>query len=53
MFDIIIITGSNKITLRKFHVKPHRFDKKHMDKGLVEDKLYHIIDQLNEEKLRL
>ena len=40
MFDIISITGSNKISLRKVHVKPHGLDKKYMDKDLVEDKLY-------------
>ena len=46
-----IITSSNNITLRKVCVKPYGFDKIHMDKELIEDKLYQIIDQFNERKI--
>ena len=46
-----IITGSNKITLRKVNVKSNGFDKMYMDKELIEDKLYQIIDQFNERKI--
>ena len=35
-----IITGSNKITLTKVHVKTYGFDNMYMDKDLIEDKLY-------------
>ena len=45
-----IITGSNDITLKKINVKPHGFDKMYMNKELIEDKLYQIIDQFNEIK---
>ena len=46
-----IITGSNNITLRKVIVKPYGCDKMNMDKDLIENKLYHLIDQFNERKL--
>ena len=46
-----IITGSNNITLRKANVKPYGFDKMYMDKDFVEDRLYQIIDQINERKI--
>ena len=46
-----LITGSYSITLRKVNVKPYGFDKMYMDKELIEDKLYQIIDQLNERKI--
>ena len=42
------ITGSNNTTLRKVNLKPYGFDKMYMDKELIEDKLYLIIDQFNE-----
>ena len=42
------ITGSNNITSRKVNVKPYGFEKMYMGKGLIEDKLYKIIDQFNE-----
>ena len=48
---IEIITGSNTIALRKFNVKTYGFDKMYMDKELIEDKLYQIIDQFNEKKI--
>ena len=46
-----LIAGSSNITLRKVIVKPHRFDKLYMDKDLIEDKLYQIINQFNERKI--
>ena len=46
-----LITGSSNIILRKVIVKPHRFDKLYMDKDLIEDKLYQIINQFNERKI--
>ena len=45
-----IITNSNNVTLRKVNVKPYGFDKMHMDKELIEDKLYQIIYHFNERK---
>ena len=46
-----IITGSNNITFRKVNVKPYGFDKIYMDKELIKDKLYQILDQFNERKI--
>ena len=46
-----IITGSKNITLRKFNVKPYVYDKMYMDKDLIEDKHYKLIDQSNERKI--
>ena len=46
-----IITGSNNITLRIVNLKPYRFGKMYIDKELIEDKLYQIIDQFNEWKI--
>ena len=46
-----IMTDSNNITLRKVNVKPYGFDKMYMDKELIEDKSYQIIDQFNERKI--
>ena len=48
-----VIMGSNNITLRKVNIKPYGFDKMFMDKELIENKLYQIIDQFNERKLHL
>ena len=45
-----IITGSNNITLRKVNAKPYRFVKMYMDKELIEDELYQIIDHIQWEK---
>ena len=42
-----IIAGSNNIILRKVNVKLYGFDKMYMDKELIEDKIYQIIDQFN------
>ena len=35
---------------KKINVKPYRFDKMDMNKDLLEDKLYKIIDEFNEIK---
>ena len=43
-----IIIGSNN---RKVNVKPYGFDKMYMNKELIDDKLYQIIDQFNERKI--
>ena len=43
-----IITGSNNITLSKVNVKPYGCDKMYMDKDLIQDKLYQLIDQFSE-----
>ena len=48
-----IMTDSNNITLRKVNVKPYGFDKMYMDKELIEDKSYQIIDHSMKEKLHL
>ena len=48
-----IITGSNNITLRKVNVKPYGFDKMYMDKEIIEDKLYQMIDHFNENRTHL
>ena len=39
-----ITTGSNNITLKKFSVKPRGYDKMYMDKDLIQDKLYQLVD---------
>ena len=46
-----ILTGSNNITLRNANVKPYEVDKMYMDKELIEDKLYQIIDKFSERKV--
>ena len=46
-----LITGSNNVTLRKVNVKPYGLDKLYMDKDLIEDELYQIIDQFNDGKI--
>ena len=51
LMDINNITGSNNITLRKVNVKPNGYDKMYMDKYLIEDKLYQLIDEFNERKI--
>ena len=45
-----IITGSNNITLRKVSLKPYGFHKTYMNKDLIEDRLYPIINQFSERK---
>ena len=44
----IIITCSNNIIFRKVNVKPYGLNKVFMGNDLIEDKLYQIVDQLNE-----
>ena len=39
-----ITTGLNNIILRKGNVKPYEFDKTYMEKELIEDKLYQLIN---------
>ena len=46
-----LIPGSDNITLRKVNVKSYEFDKRYVDKDLIENKLYQIIDQFNERKI--
>ena len=46
-----IETGSINITLRKVNAKPYGYDKIFVDKVLIEDKLYQLIDQFNERKI--
>ena len=46
-----IITGASNITLRKVNAKSHGFDKVHIEKDLLEDRLYQITDQFNEKKI--
>ena len=48
-----IVTGSYNITLRKVNANLYGFDKMYMDKELIENKLYQIIDQFNERKITL
>ena len=44
------ITGLNNNALRKVNVKPNGYDKINMDKDLVENKLYQLIDQFHGRK---
>ena len=46
-----IVTASNNITLSKVYRKPYGFTKTYMDKELIRDKLYQIINQFNERKI--
>ena len=39
------------ITLRKVNINPYAFDKMYMNKDVIEDKLYQIINQFNERKI--
>ena len=39
-----IITSSNNVTLRKVNVRLCGYDKMHIDKDLIEDKLYKLVD---------
>ena len=48
---INIIIGSNNITLTKVNLEAYRFDKMYIDKDIIKDELYKIIDQLNERKI--
>ena len=52
LIEIInIIISSNNITLTKVNLEAYRFDKIYIDKDIIEDELYKIIDQLNERKI--
>ena len=42
-----IITGSENNTLITVNVRPDGFDKMYMDKELIDDKLYQMMDQLS------
>ena len=46
-----IKTGLNNITLRKVSVKLYEFNKINMNKKLIDNKLYQIIDQFNGRKV--
>ena len=46
-----IISNSNNITLRKVNFKKYECDKINMNKGLIEDEMYQLIDQFNERKV--
>ena len=43
-------TGSNH-RLIKVNLKPYGFDKMYLEKDLIEDKLYQIMDHFNERKI--
>ena len=45
------LTSWSNITLRKVIVKPCVYDKIYIDKNLIEDELYQLVDQLNERKI--
>ena len=46
-----VITGSNNIILRKVNIKQYGIDKTYLDKDLIENRLYQLIDQFNERKV--
>ena len=43
--------GSNSITLIKVNVKPYEYDKMYVDKDLIEDKWYQLLDKFNSKKI--
>ena len=45
--------GLNSITLRKVNVEPYGCDKMFMEKDLIQNKLYQLIDQFNERKINI
>ena len=45
------IISLKNITLRKVNVKPYECHKMYMDKDLIEDKLFQLIDQFMERKI--
>ena len=47
----LLTTGSNNITFQKVNVKPYGFDKMYLDKDLIEEKLYQIMNQFSERKI--
>ena len=44
-----VITSSND-NMRKDNVKPYGYGKMYMDKDLVKDKLYHLIESIDQFK---
>ena len=46
-----ITTSSNNFTLKKVNVNSYGSEKMYMDKELIEDQLYQIIDQFSERKM--
>ena len=46
-----IITVSSNIILGKVNVKYWGYDKMYMDKNLIEEKPYQLVDQFNERKI--
>ena len=46
-----ITTSSNNFTLKKVNVNSYGSEKMYMDKELIEDQLYQIIDQSSERKI--
>ena len=46
-----ITTSSNNFTLKKVNVKAYGSEKMYMDKELIEDQFYQIIDQFSERKI--
>ena len=42
----------NNITIRNVNVKSNWCDKMYIDKDVIEDKLYQLIDQFNKKKLK-
>ena len=48
-----MITNSSNITLRRVNVKPYGLDEMYVNKKLIEDTFYQIIDQFNERNIHL
>ena len=48
--SLININNLSNIIPRKVNVKPRGFAKSYMDKKLIEDKLYELVDQFNKRK---
>ena len=46
-----IITDSQNLFFRDVNVKPAGFDKKYLDKSLIEPALYQLVDEFNERKV--
>ena len=47
-----IMINLNNITIRNVNVKSNWCDKMYMDKDVIVDKLYQLIDQFNKKKLK-
>ena len=48
-----MITNSSNITLRRVNVKPYGLDEMYVNKKLIEDTFYQIIDQFSERNIHL